>query len=244
MLIKMNYQGIPVCITREQGQFLPDDTDLLGSGWPLVANFGYIEGTVDKDGDGIDCLVGDEGYSTTAYVFSLYEKDDASDYYDGIEAEALDSDGSQEEVNDQDQDNAMPEGVLDEPSRLEMSELVVCLGFTDLHHAKKAMSVLCDMDDVLQVSVVTISDLKDILEEGDGTLDEEDFVDCLVDNDEDDNQSGPVNPVQTVRLSAEGEEEVVGQTEIVSPQGLLRKEVSEEWIARRNTAAKNIKKKS
>lgn len=84
---KINYMGLDIRIEYKKGDTKPFKNDpypgISESGWPMYADYGYIEDTVsNEEGEELDVYVGPDRDSECAYFFALMrdENKNSGDY--------------------------------------------------------------------------------------------------------------------------------------------------------------------
>lgn len=120
--IELDISGLKVMVTHEEGQFIETPEDpVLGSGWPLFSNYGYLETEADK----IPAFVSNCTYCGTVYVC----------YVDGA--------------------------------------AILFLGFSGLKEVKAQIAGQYAPESVTKIKVITTQQLKEMLDENDGLMPDE-----------------------------------------------------------------------
>lgn len=76
---KLNFKGIDIRIEYEKGERKPDSdpfTDDNDFGWPMYADYGFIEGTFGNDKEEIDVYVGPDRDSDEVFIVTLLKLQD------------------------------------------------------------------------------------------------------------------------------------------------------------------------
>lgn len=79
MAKKLNYKGIDIRIEYEKGERKPESNTFstdIEYGYPMYADYGYIEGTIGADGEDLDVYVGPNRDSDEVFIATLLKKSD------------------------------------------------------------------------------------------------------------------------------------------------------------------------
>lgn len=76
---KINFKGLDIRIEFAKGERKPDGdpfTDDNNYGWPMYADYGYIEGTFANDQEEIDVYIGEDRESDEVFIATLLKHDE------------------------------------------------------------------------------------------------------------------------------------------------------------------------
>lgn len=73
---RINFQGLPISIENGEGSIRRWKNNAGETGkTTMFYRYGYIDGTLGKDGEEIDCFVGHNPYASTVYIIRLGKDD-------------------------------------------------------------------------------------------------------------------------------------------------------------------------
>ena len=72
---EIDFQGLPIVIENEKGSIRQWEHDGEKGEVKMICPYGFIKGSLGKDGEGVDCFIGDDKYAPNAYtIYSTHTK--------------------------------------------------------------------------------------------------------------------------------------------------------------------------
>jgi len=72
---EINFQGLLIVIENEKGSIRQWEHDGEKGETKMIYPYGFIKGSLGKDGEGVDCFVGDDKYVPNTYmIYSTHTK--------------------------------------------------------------------------------------------------------------------------------------------------------------------------